>query len=294
MKRILLYCLCLMVLIIACNTEKKETKQVAAYTIEQLQNNLSLNGRGFNNDETKILVDHNGSGIYNVYELNISDTSFKPLTTSAKESFYAVAYVPGTANFIYSADQGGNENSHLYLKTTGDTTAKDITPWPKSANSFAGWTADKKAFYISCNKRDLKFFDLLKMDTSKWKESLFYKNDSGYDVNGISKSERYLALTKAATTNKNDLYIFDRKTNKLKRISNDNEANWNAQAFEKNDSILYYTTNDSSEYAYLVKYNLQTGVAQKLYSTNWDVADMTLSENEKYYTVTINEDGKNK
>ncbi|MES1222104.1 MAG: alpha/beta fold hydrolase, partial [Bacteroidota bacterium] len=294
MKRMILYFFCPVMLIIACNTEKKETKQVAAYTIEQLQNNLSLNGLGFNNDETKILVDHNGSGIYNVYELNIADTSFKPLTASTKESFYAVAYIPGTSNFIYRADQGGNENYHLYLRAIGDTISKDLTPWPKSANSFAGWTADKKSFYISSNKRDPKYFDLWKMDTSKWKESLFYKNDSGYDVGSISKSERYLALTKASTTNKNDLYIFDRKTNKLKRISNDNEANWNAQAFEKNDSVLYYTTNDSSEFAYLVKYNVQTGAAQKLYSVNWDVADMTLSENERYYTITINEDGKNK
>lgn len=285
------------IILFACNTNNntaKETKQVAAYTIEQLQNNLSLNGAGFNKDETKILTNHNGSGIFNVYELNISDTSFKPLTTSAKESFYAVDYVPGTANFIYSADRGGDENSHLYLRVAGDTSAKDITPWPKSANRFVGWTTDKKEFYISTNKRDQRFFDLLKMDTAKWKETTLYKNDSGYDVNGISKSEKYIALNKSITTNKNDLYILDRKSNKLKKISNTNEATWNPQAFEKNDSILYFTTNDSSEFSYLVKYNLQTGTSQKMYSTNWDVVDMTLSENEKYHTITINEDGKNK
>src|SRR5580698_8970796 len=132
------------------------------------------------------------------------------------------------------------------------------------------------------------------MDTAKWKETTLYKNDSGYDVNGISKSEKYIALNKSITSSKNDLYILDRKSNKLKKISNADEATWNPQAFEKNDSILYFTTNDSSEFSYLVKYNLETGTSQKMYSTNWDVVDMTLSENEKYHTITINEDGKNK
>jgi dipeptidyl aminopeptidase/acylaminoacyl peptidase len=277
----------------ACTSDQK-AKQVTAYTIEQLQNNLSVSGAAFNKDETKILTNHNGTGIYNLYELNIADTTFKPLTTSTKESFFAEDYVPGTNNFIYSADKGGDENSHLYLRVAGDTSAKDITPWPKSANRFAGWTADKKAIYISSNKRDARFFDLWKLDTSAWKENLFYKNDSAYDVTGISKSERFLALNKNITTNKNELYILDRKTNSVKRISNDNEAKWDAQAFEKNDSILYFTTNDGNEFSYLVKYNLQTGASQKLYNTNWDVEGMDLSEHEKYYTITINEDGKNK
>jgi dipeptidyl aminopeptidase/acylaminoacyl peptidase len=78
------------------------------------------------------------------------------------------------------------------------------------------------------------------------------------------------------------------------RISNSGEANWNPMAIEKNDSLLYYTTNDGSEFSYLVRYNLQTGRSEKIYSTSWDVVDMTLSENEKYHTITINEDGKNK
>ncbi len=117
------------IILSSCNTPNndKPAKQVAAYTIEQLQNNLSLSGAGFNSDETKLLTTHNGSGIFNVYELNLSDTASKPLTSSTKESFYAVDYVPGTSNFIYSADQGGNENSHLYLRKSGDTSAKDIT-----------------------------------------------------------------------------------------------------------------------------------------------------------------------
>jgi dipeptidyl aminopeptidase/acylaminoacyl peptidase len=57
---------------------------------------------------------------------------------------------------------------------------------------------------------------------------------------------------------------------------------------------MYYITNDGDEFSYLVKYNINNETTQKIYSTNWDVAGMSLSENEKYYTIFINEDGKNK
>jgi dipeptidyl aminopeptidase/acylaminoacyl peptidase len=282
-----------MIFLLACSN-KQDNSIVTPYSIEQLQNNLGISGVAFNKDETKILTTHNATGIYNLYELDIADTLFKPLTSSTKESFFGQDYVPGTNNFIYSADQGGNENDHLYLRREGDTSAKDITPWPRSTNRFAGWTADKKALFVTSNKRDARFFDFWKLDTSNWKESLIYKNDSGYDIAGISKSERFLALNKSITTNKNDLYILDNHANKVTRISNNDDAMWNAQAFEKNDSIFYFTTNDGNEFSYLVKYNLRTGNSEKLYSTNWDVVGMDLGENEKYFTVTINEDGKNK
>ena len=282
-----------MTFLFAC-TNQPDQKAVTRYSIEQLQDNLSISGVAFNKDETKILTTHNGTGIYNVYELNIADTLLRPLTHSTKESFYGHDYVPGTSNFIYSADQGGNENAHLYLRREGDTSAKDITPWAQSANRFEGWTADKKAMYVGSNKRDPRFFDFLKLDTTNWKETLLYKNDSGYDISGISKSERFLALNKSITTSQNELFILDKQTNKLTRISNEHEAVWNAQAFEKNDSIFYFTTNDGNEFTYLVKYNLKTGKSDKLFSTNWDVEGMDLGENEKYHTITINEDGKNK
>ena len=277
-----------------CKTGTQEIAPVKQYSIEQLYNNKNISGIAFNTDESKILVDANVSGIYNLYELNISDTAMVPLTKSTKESFFGVDYLPGTKKFIYSSDQGGNENSHLYLQTPGDTTVKDLTPWPGSTNSFFKWSNDKKYLFVNSNHRNPKFFDLWKMDTSNWKPVLFYQNDSALDPGVLSSTNRYLTLTKSITTDKNELYLFDLSRKTISRLSNDNEAIWNPVAFEKNDSILYYITNDGSEFSYLVKYNIHSGKSEKLFSTDWDVSWMDLSRNEKYRTIFINEDGKNK
>ena len=295
MPKQLLYTALLIAFIAACNQkEEQKTRVPKQYSIEQLYNNLSVEAAAFNTDESRVLVSNNSSGIYNIYELNIGDTMMTPLTSSKKESFFAVQYLPGSDKFIYSADQGGNENSHLYLKSRNDTALKDLTPWPGSNNSFSGWSDDKKSMYITSNKRNPKLFDLWKLDTATWKASLFYQNDSALNVSGVSKSERYITLNKSITTDRNELYLYDRNNKSMKLLSNGNEANWFSTGIEKNDSNLYYTTNDGNEYSYLVKYNINSGKADKIYQDKWDVAGMDLGEKEKYHIIYVNEDGKNK
>jgi dipeptidyl aminopeptidase/acylaminoacyl peptidase len=284
----------LIFVLVSCNQRTEKVRIPKLYTIEQLYENQDIYSAGFNSDETKILTGNNKTGIYNVFELNIGDTVSKALTTSKKESYFALSYQPGSSKFLYQADRGGDENSHVYLKSKSDSIARDLTPWPESKNSFFNWSADKKSLYVASNKRNQQFFDIWRLDTANWKPTMVYQNDSGLDAGGISKSERYIALTKSITSDKNEFFLYDTKSKKMTRISNGNEATWNPMAFEKNDSVMYYTTNDTSEFTYLVKYNINTGKAEEFYSDKWDVAYMSLSENEKYHTIFINEDGSNK
>jgi len=282
--------------IVSCRDEKKsqEARIPEQYAIEDLYNTKYISASGFNADETKIIIDNNATGIVNTNELTLSDTTTIALTKSTKESIYSIDYLPGSPNFIYAADEGGNENSHLFLMNRKTNTPKDLTPWKNSANSFFGWSLDKKNMYITSNSRDAKYFDLIKLDTLAWKPTVLYQTDSDLSPAIISKTERYIVLTKSITTDKNEMYLYDRKTKKSKRLSNDKEANWNPMAFEKNDSILYYSSNEDTEFSYLVKYNINSGKSEKIYEDKWDVNDMSLSENEKYHTLFINEDGKNK
>jgi dipeptidyl aminopeptidase/acylaminoacyl peptidase len=292
-----LFLSCFSFLIICINLScKKETKSriPQQYTIEQLYDNVDMYGADFNQDETKILIGTNKSGIYNVGEMTLSDTTVSMLTASTNDAFFAEKYITGTDQFIYSADKGGDENAHLYVRSAKDTIVKDITPWPNSANTFLGWSNDRKSFYISSNKRDVKYFDLMKIEVGSWTPTLMYQNDEGYEISLISASERYVSLSKSITTDKNELYIYDTTSKTSKKISNDSESTWSALAFEKNDSIFYFSTNDGGEFSYLVKYNINSGKQEKVYEDKWDVVNMNLSENEKYRTVFINEDGKNK
>nr|WP_315232036.1 alpha/beta fold hydrolase [uncultured Flavobacterium sp.] len=295
-KTSILFGALLIMILSSCKDEKKkeEARLPEQYDLEDFYNTKSISASGFNNDETKILINNNTTGIYNAYELSLEDTTAIALTKSTKESIYTVDYLPGSSKFIYSADEGGNENSHLFLMDRKSSTPKDITPWANSANSFNGWSQDKKSMYINSNKRDVKYFDILKLDTLTWKPTILYQNESGLTPSVISKTERYIALTKEITTDKNEMYLYDSKTKTTKRLSNDKEANWSPMAFEKNDSIFYYTSNEDKEFSSLLKYNINTGKSEEIFKDKWDVMYMSLSEKEKYHIVFVNNDGKNK
>lgn len=295
-KTSILFGALLIMVLSSCKDEKKkeEARLPEQYDLEDFYNTKSISASGFNNDETKILINNNTTGIYNAYELSIADTTAIALTKSTKESIYTVDYLPGSSKFIYSADEGGNENSHLFLMDRKTNTPKDITPWANSANSFNGWSQDKKSMYINSNKRDVKYFDILKLDTLTWKPTILYQNESGLTPSVISKTERYIALTKEITSDKNEMYLYDSKTKTTKRLSNDKEANWSPMAFEKNDSIFYYTSNEDKEFSSLIKYNINTGKSEEIFKDKWDVMYMSLSEKEKYHIIFVNNDGKNK
>jgi dipeptidyl aminopeptidase/acylaminoacyl peptidase len=264
------------------------------YSIQQFYKTVNYGGGSFSKDEQKLLIHDNSSKIFNVYELDIATRKKTALTKSGKESFFSIGYVPGTSDFLYAADKGGNENSHLYLQSA-DGTVKDLTPGEKEKASFEGWNKAKDAFYYSSNVRDPKYFDLYRMSVKEWKPELLYTNDKAYDIGLISPNERYLTLVKNITTDKNELYLYDRKTSVMKKLSKEGEeASYGSLAFEPDNSALYYSTNEGDEFGYIVKYNPATDKKQKFFSTRWDVMGMDISDNGKYHFVMVNEDARNK
>ena len=262
------------------------------YTIEQFYKNTSVGGGIFSPDEKKLLVHTNETGIFNLYEIDIATGKKKQLTDSKTESLFVIGYVPGTGEVLYTADQGGNENTHIYLKKR-DGKVVDLTPGEKEKANFAGWTRDHKHLYYLSNARDPKFFDLYKMDVANWKADMLYKNDKGYFVSGLSDNEQYVALVQPVSSSSNNLYILDRKSDQLTKVNSESPARNNPAQFSNDNKTLYYTTNEDGEFTYAVKYDLASNKKEKLFETNWDVMYMYQSWNEKYRVVGINEDAKN-
>ncbi|MDO5655821.1 MAG: hypothetical protein Q4G27_06740 [Flavobacteriaceae bacterium] len=230
----------LIIIAVSCTQSgEQQARMPKQYTSEQLRSNIHIFFSDFNKDESQILIGSNQTGIYNAYMLNLADTTMQQLTHSTKEAYLSHSFIPGTSKYILEFDEGGNENYRLYLTSVGDTTLKDLTPWPGSSNSVAGWSLDKKTLYFGSNKRDARYFDLWQMDTATWEPTMIYQSDLGYMVAGLSKTARYVALLEPITSNKNNLYLFDIPNKKLTRISNDNEALWMPTGFEKNHHIIF-------------------------------------------------------
>jgi dipeptidyl aminopeptidase/acylaminoacyl peptidase len=294
MKKLLLLFIC-----IAASCQSSIKNKTATYDIKEFFDNVNISGGYFSSSEEKMIYSTNKSGIVNVYEVELTSKSVAQLSFSEKESFYVRSYVPNSDDFIYSADKGGNEISHLYLqKRSGETL--DLTPGINEKSIFYGWSQDKTFLYYLSNKRDSRYFDLYKMKIDEWEPEMIYENKDNFSLsyfNGtssssISNNEHYLLLTKAITTSENKFYLLDQIQGQVEEIST-LPGRYTAAGFSKDNKSFYYITDIEKEFAYLNKYDIQTGESTVVFQTNWDVMYSYSSKNEQFRIIGINEDGKN-
>ena len=274
-------------IVISCT----DTQNIQQYSIETLMSNNRSSGGYFSKDADKLIYSSDKSGIFNIYEVDLSTNEETQLTDSKEESFFVRGYSPNTGEVIYSADKGGNENSHIYLIREGNSI--DLTPGENTKASYVGWTNDELGMYIISNSRDPRFFDLYKIDIETLESEMVFKNDSGYNLNSISNNDRYLVLSLNLSRSEQKLFLYDVRSNQQVEIS-DKVANFSGQNFDKNDENYFYTTNYDSEFYYLMSYNLKNGERSTVYKTNWDVAFSYLSKNNSYRVTAVNEDAQNK
>ena len=261
------------------------------YSINQFYQNNRISGGAFSDDETKLLVSSDESGIFNVYEIDIASGEKTQKTFSEKESFFAIDYLPATNHILYSADKGGNEINHIYLMNE-DGKISDLTPGENEKASFAGWSKDKKSMYYISNKRNPKFFDFYKMKVDTWKSEMLYQNDNGINISDMSEDESWFSFSQTITTSENKLFLtnrIDKSTIELSAVP----GSYSSSGFSNDNKYFFFITDVGEEFSYLVKYEIETGKKEVLFQTNWDVMYNYLSENEKYRVIAVNEDGKN-
>jgi dipeptidyl aminopeptidase/acylaminoacyl peptidase len=283
-----------LMLIWSCKEKAADTTLVdnlKSYTIEQMMDNENVSGGSFSPDKSKLLVTSNRSGIYNMYTVDSSGGALIPVTASDSSSVFSLSYFPADERMLFIMDNNGDEIYHIYLRDL-DGNQQDLTPFPGARATFSGWSEDDKSFYFMSNTRDKRFMDLYEMDLASFTPTLVYQNDGGYNIDTGSDNEKYLALSKAINTNDSDLFLYSLEDDSLIKINETQSAN-SGQDFSPDNKALYYTTDEGSEFSYLMKYNLEDGTKEKVMERPWDIMGSYFTENGKYLVTYINEDAKN-
>ncbi|MEX0967059.1 MAG: alpha/beta fold hydrolase [Bacteroidia bacterium] len=275
--------------------EKQEVQQTPVlpsqhYTIEQFMDNASVSGGSFSHDESKILYSTDVSGIYNLYTIPVSGGEHTQITDSDSNSFFAISYFPKDDRMLFSSDDNGNEIYHIYLREE-DGTIRDLTPGAEARSSFFGWSRDKNSFFFQSNKRDSRFMDVYEMELENLEAELIYENSENLQVSKISDDKNHLALVKPITTNDNNLYLYNRNTKEKTQLDQE-QAGYTPVYFSRDNRSLFYTTDTGDEFAYLMRYDMETGEREKVAQEDWDIMYATLSESGRYRVIGINEDAK--
>jgi dipeptidyl aminopeptidase/acylaminoacyl peptidase len=268
-------------------------RSVKQYTIEQFMDTTRLGGNSFSTDEKAILFHSNKSGIFNVYTVPVTGGGAKQLTTSTKESTFAVSYFPWDTRFLFRHDKGGDENEHLYLRELGGSD-RDLTPGDKTKARFLGWSHDRKSFFYSTNARDARYFDIFEMNIGLLKPGLIYQDETGYDFGAISNDKKFIAFGKSGgSTADSDVYLYNTRTREMKHITpHEGDVANSPEAFDPKSNYLYFLSNEGNEFMYIARYDLKEGKREVVEKAPWDVSYTYFSHNGKYRVVATNEDAR--
>jgi dipeptidyl aminopeptidase/acylaminoacyl peptidase len=288
----------IIILFAAACAPKTEEKPPKVYTMTQFMDVVQIAGGKFSPDETKVLLSSRETGIFNAYEIDIASGEKKQLTNSTTNAVYAADYFPNGDRVLYSADSGGNEITHLYVRTT-DGTSTDLIQDKKAKAIFFGWSYDKKQLYYASNSRNKKYFDLHRMQVGDGTEGkvnpsvVAYKNEQGLDPSIVSDNDRYIAMVKPITTSNNDMYLLDTQSGKTKLLSEHvGDVTYTPQYFSHDGTKLFYLTDEGGQFTYLASYDLQSGTKEKVEEAPWDIMYANISRTGKYRVVGINNDAR--
>src|SRR6185436_2498423 len=111
----------------------------------------------------------------NAYALPVAGGEPIQLTRSA-ETVHTEGYFPHDERFLFVADQGGNELTHVYVREL-DGSVRDLTPGEKVKAEFGAWAADGRSFFVITNERDPNYFDLYQISTDGYQRRQVFQND---------------------------------------------------------------------------------------------------------------------
>jgi prolyl oligopeptidase len=251
-------------------------------------------GASFSHDGTRILTSSNKTGVFNVYSVPVSGGDARAVTRSTRDSHFAVSYFPEDDRFLYSVDSGGNELSHLHvMETSGE--GRDLTPGDKVKAGFAGWSRDRRAFYVTTNERDPKVFDLYRYSVDGYGRELVFKNDAAWQLGKVSGDQRWLALRKVKTNADSDLFLVDLRARKARPAlvtRHKPPVQHSDFGFTVDSKKLYYGTDGHGEFVQAWSRDLASGEHRAEVTADWDIVAVYFSENGRYRVSVINDDAR--
>ncbi len=268
-------------------------KTYSAEAFFQTTNYTLANGDGyaFSADNSKILGASDETGVLNAFAMT-GDGAKTALTESTTNAHFAVTFFPNDDRILVTADGGGDELNHLYVRTE-DGALTDLTPGENVKANFGGWRDDNDVFYVWSTLRDGANFDLYAYDTETYESSLVFQND-GFQPGALSKSGRWLALNQPVTSADSDVYVVDLSQDNPEPqlvTAHEGDIAYGAYDFTPDETKLVFSTNEFGEFNQAWTHDLASGEKAPLIEADWDVSFVFYSPSGRYQVSAVNADG---
>ena len=250
-------------------------------------------GYAFSSADGDILIHSDETGVFNAYALDPETGAREPLTTSQTDAHYALSWFPDGVRLLVTADQGGNELNHVYVREE-DGSLTDLTPGENVKAQFVGWSPDGTDLWIATNERDPAAFDIYAYDAESYERRDVYENTEALQPAAVSPDGRWAALVRNRTSADSDILLVDlTQPDSDPVLITEHEGNiaYGVYEFSADSEALVYATNEFGEWNQAWTYDLETGDTAPLIEADWDVMYVSSSPSGRYRVSAVNNDG---
>ena len=267
---------------------------IPRYDAETFYETTTITGASFSHDEQRILISTDSSGVFNAYSQPFEGGPPVQLTESDDDSIFAINWFPDDDRFLYTADQGGNELNHLYVREA-DGSVRDLTPGDQLKAMFGGWSGDRRSFIVLTNERDRRYFDLYRYQVEGYERELVLKNDDGWMPGSVSRDGRWVSLDRHRNNADSDIFIWDAENPDLPPVHvtpHEGNVSHGSVTFSPDSTKFYYGTDGRGEFRQIWTYDLASREHTPAVEADWDVTFFSLSETGRYQITGINQDAQ--
>tara|TARA_R110001606_G_scaffold12306_4_gene53123 strand:+ start:27831 stop:29744 length:1914 start_codon:yes stop_codon:yes gene_type:complete len=250
----------------------------------------SPSGLAFSADGQSILISSDATGVFNAYALPINGGESVALSASTGSATYAESYFPNDGRVLLTADGGGDELTHVFVREL-DGSVRDLTPGDKVKADLMGFSGDGATFWITSNARDPEVFDLHAYDTATYENRLIFENP-GMIIAAVSPDGRWVAMAKPVTSADSDIYLADLQTGGEPVLITAHTGNvaYDVYDFTRDSRTLVMASDERGEWTQAWAHDLATGERTALIQADWDVAYVSYSPSGRYRVSALNAD----
>ncbi|MFY0636753.1 S9 family peptidase [Maricaulis maris] len=275
-------------------TVERQTHDAATFHQTTSFGMASSAGFAWSSDDSRVLISSDETGVFNAYAVDPATGGREALTTSETNATYAVSWFPTDDRAVVTADSGGNEISHIFVREL-DGRLNDITPGEEVRAQFLGWAPNGNDMWLMTNERDQSAMDIYAYDTLSYESGFVFQNDDALQIGDISPDGRWLALVRNRTSADSDILLLDLASGETEpSVITAHEGNiaHGVYTFTPDSSQLVYATDEHGEFNQAWTYDLADGSTAPLIEADWDVQFVIYSDTGRYRVSGINADAR--
>jgi len=241
-------------------------------------------------DGSAIAYQHSITGERQLWLVDSDGGWPKQLTFGTGITFFE--WAPDGEHLVIGRDADGNEREGFNLLSRDGTEERQILPLSDAFRSFGMFSPDGKQILYSSTERNGTDYDIYVADVGTGDSRMVYQGSFGFFPQAWQPNGDLVIVTETRGEDANDVHLLDMSTGNLSPLFQPEiAAAYSSFAWMPDGSGFYLATNQDREFSALAFYSLEDQSLEWLEEYAGDVSDVGLSDNGRYLTWLVNEDG---